>query len=60
MCNKLRAGRLCSISTLHVGLDQPDPRPNPNPNPNLTPVGGLEVGRGRGRRAAPPGASVAF
>ena len=33
----------CSISTLHVGPDQPDPRPNPNPNPLR---GRLEVGRG--------------
>ena len=31
------AGRVWSISTLHVGPDQPDPRPNPNANPNPTP-----------------------
>ena len=33
-----------SISTLHVGPDQPDPRPipnpNPNPNPKTDPLGG--------------------
>ena len=28
VCNKLPAGRLRSISTLHVGPDQPYPRPN--------------------------------
>ena len=47
---KLRAGRVSSVSALHVGPDQPDPRPNPNsnanPNPDPNPFGGLEAGRG--------------
>ena len=37
---KLCAGRVWSISTLHVGPDQPDPRPNPNLNPNPNTLGG--------------------
>ena len=37
-CTKLCAGRVSSISTLHVDPDQPNPRPDPNPNPN--PSGG--------------------
>ena len=38
---------LWSISTLHVGPDQPDPKRNPNPNPTPTPnsLGGSRSAR---------------
>ena len=56
---KLCAGRVWSISTLHVGPDQPDPRPIPHPNPNLNlNFGGIEVGRGS--HAAPPRVLMEF
>ena len=42
--NTCGAGRAWSVSTLHVGPDQPDIRPHPNPipnhNPNPNPLGG--------------------
>ena len=46
---KIPPGRWWSISTLHVGRDQPDHRPNPDPNINL--LGGSRLGlRQRGSR----------
>ena len=35
-----QVGRLWSISSLHVGPDQPDPTPNPIPNPKHIHFGG--------------------
>lgn len=39
VCTKPCAGRVKSISTLHVGPDQPDLGRNPSPNPDPNPLG---------------------
>ena len=57
--NEFPAGCLWSISTMHVGPDQPDPRPNPNPNLNPNPLGGSKLALWQGQPRGSPHVLVA-